>query len=58
MNNMAVVDVKDEDKLQLVDQEVITVSMPKSGSTLIYEINFTKDNEDFRANKPKCETRM
>lgn len=56
LNSTPLVD-KDEDKLQLVDQEIITVSTPKTGSTLIYEINFTKDNGDFRTSTfDNCET--
>lgn len=46
---------KDDDKLQLMDQEIITVATPKTGSTLIYEINFTKENCDYR-DKDNCET--
>lgn len=47
---------KDEDKVQLMDQEIITVSTPKCGSTLIYEINFTKDSCDCHSNMSNCET--
>lgn len=46
---------KDDDKLQLMDQEILTVATPKTGSTIIYEINFTKDNCDLRK-KENCET--
>lgn len=46
---------KDDDKLQLMDQEIITVGTPKTGSTLIYEMNFAKENCDYR-NKENCET--
>lgn len=45
----------DDDKLQLMDQEIITVATPKTGSALIYEINFTKENCDYRS-KENCET--
>lgn len=48
---------KDDDKLQLMHQEIITVGTPKTGNTLIYEINFAKDNCDYR-NKENCETCM
>lgn len=55
-NNASVIGGNDDDKLQLMDQEIITVATPKTGSTLIYEINFAKDNCDYRNNKENCET--
>lgn len=53
--NCATNQTKDDDKRQLMDQEIIKVATPKTGSTLIYEINFAKDNCDYR-NKENCET--
>lgn len=54
-NNQAISGDKDDDKLQLMDQEIITIATPKTGTALICEINFAKDSCDY-SKKDNCET--